>query len=59
MQAVERLRAAGYKVDRILSLIDREQGGGELYREAGLDFQAVFTIQDLKEWRSRIAESEE
>ncbi|MEG3909710.1 orotate phosphoribosyltransferase [Microcoleus sp. w2-18bC1] len=52
MQAVERLRAAGYKVDRILSLIDREQGGGELYREAGLDFQAIFTIQDLKEWIS-------
>lgn len=59
MQAVERLRGAGYKVDRVLSLIDREQGGGELYREAGLDFQAIFTIQDLKEWRSRIAESEE
>ncbi|MEG4810449.1 orotate phosphoribosyltransferase [Microcoleus sp. F8-D3] len=52
MQAVERLRGAGYKVDRVLSLIDREQGGGELYREAGLDFQAIFTIQDLKEWIS-------
>ncbi|AFZ07445.1 orotate phosphoribosyltransferase [Oscillatoria nigro-viridis PCC 7112] len=52
MQAVDRLRAAGYKVDRILSLIDREQGGGELYREAGLNFQAIFTIQDLKEWIS-------
>ncbi|MEP6516947.1 orotate phosphoribosyltransferase [Microcoleus vaginatus] len=52
MQAVERLRAAGYKVDRVLSLIDREQGGGELYRKAGLDFQAIFTIQDLKEWIS-------
>ncbi|MEG4284894.1 orotate phosphoribosyltransferase [Microcoleus sp. A006_D1] len=50
MQAVERLRGAGYKVDRVLSLIDREQGGGELYREAGLDFQTVFTIADLKEW---------
>jgi len=50
MQAVERLRGAGYKVDRVLSLIDREQGGGELYREQGLDFQAVFTIADLKEW---------
>lgn len=50
MQAVERLRGAGYIVDRVLSLIDREQGGGELYREQGLDFQAVFTIADLKEW---------
>jgi len=50
MQAVERLRGAGYKVDRVLSLIDREQGGAQLYREAGLDFQSVFTIADLKEW---------
>ncbi|MBE9165718.1 MULTISPECIES: orotate phosphoribosyltransferase [Microcoleaceae] len=52
MQAVERLRGAGYKVDRVLSLIDREQGGAQLYREQGLDFQAVFTIADLKEWIS-------
>ncbi|MEG3863189.1 orotate phosphoribosyltransferase [Microcoleus sp. herbarium12] len=50
MQAVERLRGAGYIVDRVLSLIDREQGGAELYREQGLDFQAVFTIADLKQW---------
>ena len=59
MQAVERLRGAGYQVDRVLSLIDREQGGGELYREQGLDFQAVFTIADLKEWRSGMADSGE
>jgi len=59
MQAVERLRGAGYIVDRVLSLIDREQGGGELYCEAGLDFQAVFTIADLKEWRSGMADSGE
>ncbi|MFS8120295.1 MAG: orotate phosphoribosyltransferase [Microcoleus sp.] len=57
MQAVERLRGAGYIVDRVLSLIDREQGGAQLYREQGLDFQTVFTIADLKEWRSGIAES--
>ena len=50
MQAVERLRGAGYKVDRILSLIDREQGGAEFYRSVGLEFEAVFTIEDLQKW---------
>ena len=50
VQAVERLRGAGYKVDRILSLIDREQGGAEFYRSVGLDFEAVFTIKDLQKW---------
>lgn len=50
MQAVERLRGAGYQVDRILSLIDREQGGAEFYHSVGLDFEAVFTIKDLQKW---------
>ena len=50
MQAVERLRGAGYIVDRVLSLIDREQGGAEFYRSVGLDFEAVFTIKELQEW---------
>ena len=50
MQAVERLRGAGYKVDRILSLIDREQGGAEFYRSVGLEFETVFTIKDLQKW---------
>ncbi len=50
MQAVERLRGAGYKVDRVLSVIDREQGGAEFYRSVGLDFEAVFTIKELQEW---------
>ncbi|TAD80868.1 MAG: orotate phosphoribosyltransferase [Oscillatoriales cyanobacterium] len=56
MQAVERLRGAGYKVDRILSLIDREQGGAEFYRSVGLDFEAVFTIKDIQEWMANKSE---
>ncbi|NJM64068.1 MAG: orotate phosphoribosyltransferase [Oscillatoriales cyanobacterium RU_3_3] len=50
MLAVERLRGAGYQVDRVLSLIDREQGGAEFYRSVGLNFEAVFTIADLQKW---------
>jgi orotate phosphoribosyltransferase len=50
MQAVERLRGAGYKVDRVLSLIDREQGGAQFYQSVGLDFETVFTINDLQKW---------
>ncbi|MTJ11177.1 orotate phosphoribosyltransferase [Anabaena sp. UHCC 0187] len=49
LKAVERLQAAGYTVDRVISLIDRLQGGGELYESAGLQFEALFTIQDLQE----------
>jgi orotate phosphoribosyltransferase len=42
MQAVDRLRAAGYQVDQVIALVDRQQGGAEFYH------QAVFTIQDLQ-----------
>jgi orotate phosphoribosyltransferase len=32
MKAVTRLREAGYQVDRILALVDRQQGGAEFYQ---------------------------
>lgn len=48
LKAVERLRLAGYQVDSVVALVDRQQGGAELYAAEGLNFQAIFTIQDLK-----------
>jgi orotate phosphoribosyltransferase len=47
-QAVERLRLAGYQVDHILALVDRQQGGAEFYAENGLAFTALFTIADIQ-----------
>lgn len=56
LKAVARLEAAGYQVTHILALVDRQQGGAELYQERGLTFHALFTIQDLQgEWRSQNA----
>ncbi|WP_287453329.1 orotate phosphoribosyltransferase [Leptolyngbya sp. UWPOB_LEPTO1] len=52
MKAVERLRDAGYQVDEVISLIDRQQGGAEFYQQQGLKFRAVYTIEDLqKRWK--------
>lgn len=48
LTAVERLRAAGYQVDQVVALVDRLQGGAELYQEKGLKFDALFTIKDLQ-----------
>jgi orotate phosphoribosyltransferase len=48
MKAVERLRGAGYTVDLVISLVDRQQGGAEFYAAQGLAFEAVFTIADLQ-----------
>ena len=50
MQAVERLQAAGYQVEQIMALVDRQQGGKELYQSKGLKFQSLFSIQELQEY---------
>lgn len=58
LKAVERLRAAGYSVDEVISLVDRQQGGAELYAQQGLNFQALFEIGDLRDrWRQLNAAS--
>jgi orotate phosphoribosyltransferase len=48
LQAVERLQTAGYVVAQILSLVDRQQGGAELYAAKGLSFSTLFTIADVQ-----------
>ena len=52
LKAVERLKQAGYSVNQVMALVDRQQGGAELYQSAGLQFQSVFSIQQIQE-RSR------
>ncbi|NEQ76719.1 MAG: orotate phosphoribosyltransferase [Okeania sp. SIO2C9] len=49
MLAVNRLREANYQVDRVFALVDREQGGRELYQKEGLQFESIFTISELQE----------
>ena len=49
LTAVERLQDAGYQVRQILSLVDREQGGSELYQSRGIDFQALFSIKEIQQ----------
>ncbi|NJN86704.1 MAG: orotate phosphoribosyltransferase [Leptolyngbyaceae cyanobacterium SL_7_1] len=54
LKAVERLRLAGYTVDRIIALVDRHQGGAELYQHEGLAFQTVFSITEIQtHWTER------
>lgn len=47
--AVQRLQDAGYIVEWVVALVDREQGGQELYKSEGLKFKALFSIQDLQQ----------
>ncbi|MEH2065357.1 MAG: orotate phosphoribosyltransferase [Nostoc sp.] len=57
LKAVERLKDAGYTVNQIISLVDRQQGGGELYKSAGLKFETLFSIQEVQERYQQLANS--
>ena len=49
MKAVTRLRDAGYTVNQVISLVDRNQGGAEFYESQKLEFQAVFNIEEIQQ----------
>lgn len=49
LKAVERLTQAGYSVNEVMALVDRQQGGSELYQSAGLKFQSLFSIAEIQE----------
>jgi orotate phosphoribosyltransferase len=49
LKAVERLRQAGYQVNQIIALVDRQQGGAELYQQIGLQFETIFSIQEIQQ----------
>ncbi|MBN3944491.1 MAG: orotate phosphoribosyltransferase [Nostoc sp.] len=55
LKAVERLKDAGYTVNQVISLVDRQQGGGELYQSAGLKFETLFSIQEVQERYRQLA----
>jgi orotate phosphoribosyltransferase len=53
LKAVTRLQDAGFKVSHVLALVDREQGGEQVYTAAGLTFDALFKISDLQQrWQA-------
>ena len=47
IKAVQKLRDAGYRVDRIVTIVDRQEGGEDAIIEAGLELRSLFTIEDL------------
>ncbi|MFZ9738040.1 MAG: orotate phosphoribosyltransferase [Prochlorotrichaceae cyanobacterium] len=53
LKAVERLQAGGYAVEHIYALVDRQQGGRELYESAGLQFTCLFELPEIQaRWKA-------
>ena len=45
--AIERCEAVGLKVQRVLAIIDRLEGGREAFTERGYELTTLFTIRDF------------
>jgi orotate phosphoribosyltransferase len=48
MKAVEALRDAGADIVGVVAIVDREMGGADLYRNAGLRVEPLFTLSELR-----------
>jgi len=47
LKAVEKLRAAGYRVEGVVTLVDRLEGGREAIEAAGLRLASIYTRRDF------------
>src|SRR5690606_36667662 len=47
MSAIEALREAGAKIAMVISILDRQSGATELYREAGIPFTSLFVASEF------------
>ena len=47
LEAIEQVERAGLKIEKLVVLIDREQGGLDMIRKTGHAIEAAFTITEL------------
>jgi orotate phosphoribosyltransferase len=47
LKAVDQLRQAGYVVERVVAIVDRQEGGAEALRAAGLELRSLFLLEEL------------
>ena len=47
IKAAEKLRDAGYVVERVVAIIDRQEGGEEAMKEVGLELKSLFTLEEM------------
>lgn len=47
LKAIELCEAEGLKVDRVLAIVDRLEGGREAFAERGYELTTLFTVEDF------------
>ncbi|MEI7666198.1 MAG: orotate phosphoribosyltransferase [Synechococcaceae cyanobacterium ELA263] len=47
LKAVRQLQEAGYVVERVVAIVDRQEGGAEAMAAAGLDLRSLFLLEEV------------
>ena len=47
LKAVNQLKEAGYRVQRVVTIVDREEGGAAAMQAAGLDLVSLFLLSEV------------
>ena len=47
LKAVHQLREAGYSVERVVTIVDRQEGGQEAMQAAGLELCSLFLLEEV------------
>ena len=52
LKAVTQLRQAGYTVNRVVTIVDRQEGGGAAMAAAGLELVSLFLLEEVAATRA-------
>jgi orotate phosphoribosyltransferase len=52
LKAVRQLREAGYRVERVVAIVDRQEGGAEAMAAAALELCSLFQLEEVSAARS-------
>jgi len=55
LKAVHQLREAGYQVQRVVTIVDRQEGGLQAMREAGLELRSLFLLEEVAAAAAQLA----
>jgi orotate phosphoribosyltransferase len=47
LKAVHQLREAGYTVNRVVTIVDRQEGGLDAMTSAGLELRSLFLLEEV------------
>jgi orotate phosphoribosyltransferase len=55
LKAVTQLREAGYRVERVVAIVDRQEGGAEAMAAAGLELRSLYLLEEVARVAARSA----